>query len=268
MFSEHFSGEKLTGLAVQRLFQEEVLSLCHSGSYMGIWQVAALSNILQTDVVSVYPRYGGQTVRSDLNRTFVPFQKAELNKNKVYIMWSNLQGNGLPEKEWHPNHFVTLIKMYPAEEKETSTVIAADVEELSPMAEFEDSDDDSFNASLINSIINELNVESPNTEPATSSLAEELLIPNSQVQEQPIPKQSDLEQPVTKQPDLEQPVPKQPDLKQPVTKQPDLSPSEEHLEQPIPKQPDLKEAVPKQPDLEQPIPKKPDLKEAVPSSQT
>ena len=157
MFSEHFSGGKLTDLDVQRLFQTEVLSLCHSGSYMGIWQLAALSNILQTDVVSVYPRYGGQMVRSDLNRTVIPFEIPEVNK-KLYIMCSNVQGNCLPEKEWHPNHFVTLIKIYPVE-NETSTAIAANAEELSPIAEFEESDDDSFNTSLINSIINEMNVE-------------------------------------------------------------------------------------------------------------
>lgn len=44
MFSEHYSGEELTDLAVQRLFRAEVLSLCQSGTYMGIWQLASLSN--------------------------------------------------------------------------------------------------------------------------------------------------------------------------------------------------------------------------------
>jgi hypothetical protein len=122
MFSEHFTGEKLTYLAIQRIYQAEVCGLCHSGSYMGIWQVAALSNVLQSCVVSVYPQYGGQTVRSDLNRTFLPFQKTETNKSKVYIMWSNIQGNRLTEKEWHPNHFVLLIKMYPDEDDSLITV--------------------------------------------------------------------------------------------------------------------------------------------------
>ena len=116
--------------------------------------------ILQIDVVSVYPQYGGQTVRSDLNRTFVPFQKEETNKNKVYIMWSNLQGNNLPEKLWRPNHFVTLIKMYP-EGNESITVENDYEEELPPISFFDDSDADSinFDTNLIDDIINELNVE-------------------------------------------------------------------------------------------------------------
>ncbi|XP_045162042.1 variable charge X-linked protein 3B-like [Mercenaria mercenaria] len=134
--------------------------------------------------------------------------------------------------------------MYPVE-NETSTVIAADIEELSPIAEFEESDDDSFNTSLINSIINELNVESPNVEPAPSSLAEE----------QPIPNPPDLEQPIPEQPDLELPIPKQPDLEQPVPKQPDLSPTVEPApsslaqEQPISNPPDLEQPIPKQSNL-------------------
>lgn len=79
MISEHFSGEKLTYIAIQRIFQAEVLSLCRSGSFMGVWQMAALSNILKTDLVSVYPEYAGKTMRKDLNRTFVPFHKVEQN---------------------------------------------------------------------------------------------------------------------------------------------------------------------------------------------
>ncbi|WAR13822.1 LOW QUALITY PROTEIN: VRTN-like protein [Mya arenaria] len=131
-------GGKLTYLAIQRVIQAEVLRLCRSGTYMGIWQVAALSNIIQTDVVSVYPRYGGQTVRNDLNRTFVPFEKVELKKNKVYIMWSNIHGNKPPE-EWHPNHFVTLLRMFPDEKKELASV-GQEMRELSPIAFMEDSD--------------------------------------------------------------------------------------------------------------------------------
>lgn len=47
LFSEQFSGEKLTPLAIRRIYRAEVLSLCQSGSYMGKWQVAALSIVLK-----------------------------------------------------------------------------------------------------------------------------------------------------------------------------------------------------------------------------
>lgn len=63
MFSEFFSGENLTDLAVQRIFEKEVFSIRKSGTYMGAWQMAALANVLNRPVRSVYPLYGGQTVR-------------------------------------------------------------------------------------------------------------------------------------------------------------------------------------------------------------
>ena len=44
---------------------------------------------------------------------FVPLEKTEMNYNTAYIIWSNLQGNSVPEKEWHPNHVVTLCQNLP-----------------------------------------------------------------------------------------------------------------------------------------------------------
>ena len=41
---------------------------------------------------------------------FGPFEKTETNYNTAYIIWSNLQENSVPEKEWHPNHVVALSK--------------------------------------------------------------------------------------------------------------------------------------------------------------
>lgn len=111
LFSEQFSGEKLTPLAIRRIYRAEVLSLCQSGSYMGIWQVAAISNVLQTKVFSVYPKYGGQTVRKDLHRTFQPFDEKSRN-DPVYILWTNTRGINIPEREWRPNHFVPLLHTY------------------------------------------------------------------------------------------------------------------------------------------------------------
>lgn len=63
MFSEFFSGENLKDLAVQRIFEKEVFSIRKSGTYMGAWQMAALANVLNRPVRSVYPLYGGQTVK-------------------------------------------------------------------------------------------------------------------------------------------------------------------------------------------------------------
>lgn len=110
MFSEFFSGENLTDLAVQRIFEKEVFSIRKSGTYMGAWQMAALANVLNRPVRSVYPLYGGQTVRKELNRTFFPFtSEKQQDQGTVYILWTNLLGDSIPEIQWKPNHFVVLL---------------------------------------------------------------------------------------------------------------------------------------------------------------
>lgn len=110
MFSEFFSGENLTDLAVQRIFEKEVFSIRKSGTYMGAWQMAALANVLNRPVRSVYPLYGGQTVRKELNRTFFPFtSEKQQDQGTVYILWTNFLGDSIPEIQWKPNHFVVFI---------------------------------------------------------------------------------------------------------------------------------------------------------------
>lgn len=84
MFSEFFSGEVLSEIAIQRIFEQEVYVVRKPGTYMGKWQMAALANVLSTPAVrSVYPLYGGQIVRKDLNRTFLPFY--DYQSNPVHI---------------------------------------------------------------------------------------------------------------------------------------------------------------------------------------
>lgn len=96
MFSEFFSGENLTELAVQRIFEKEVFSIRKSGTCMGAWQMAALVNVFNRPVRSVYPYYGGQTVRKELNRTFFPFTSVK-QQDPVYILWTNLLGDSSAE---------------------------------------------------------------------------------------------------------------------------------------------------------------------------
>ncbi|WAR09174.1 LOW QUALITY PROTEIN: hypothetical protein MAR_019132 [Mya arenaria] len=100
------------------------MNICNSGRYMGIWQGAALANILNRQVVSVYRMYGGQTVRNFLHRTFEPL-KRKTNSDKVFIMWSNLNGQN---KEWRPNHFVPLL-FTSTDKQNDGTLLVEDSEE-------------------------------------------------------------------------------------------------------------------------------------------
>jgi len=114
MFSEFYTGEVLTALAIRRIYEKEVFSVRKAGSYMGVWQLSALANVLGRPVRSVYPVYGGQTVRKDLNRTFLPYTALEQSHPPVYVMWTNLRGNAIPEIQWKPNHFVAMLPIEPA----------------------------------------------------------------------------------------------------------------------------------------------------------
>ncbi|WAR05488.1 hypothetical protein MAR_020857, partial [Mya arenaria] len=157
MFSEHFYNEQLTDLAIQRFFRAEIMNICNSGRYMGIWQEAALANVLNRQVVSVYPMYGGQTVRNFLHRTFEPVvEKKEMtNSDKVFIMWSNLNGQNIAAKEWRPNHFVPLLFTSTDKQNDGTLLVEDSEEEMSPLIEYDDDDSSDliFNSIFLDHII-------------------------------------------------------------------------------------------------------------------
>ena len=81
------------------------------GPNMGIWQMFCLSSILRLKVNSVYPTYGGFTVRKHLNRLIIPRLQTRSDQNEIFILWSHLQGRTEPEHNWTPNHFVTMLPL-------------------------------------------------------------------------------------------------------------------------------------------------------------
>lgn len=159
MFSDHYNNEQLTDVAIQRILRKEVVNICASGRYMGIWQIGALANILEKIVVSVYLLYDGYTVRNFLNRTFIPVQQNEIRGNQVYVTWSNFKGRNIPETEWRPNHVVPLKTNT---DNERLYIFAdSETEALSPLMGFDvdddhDSGDSIFHCSFLNSIIERL----------------------------------------------------------------------------------------------------------------
>ena len=49
-----------------RLFEDKVMGIWSEQYYMGIWQLASLTNIFGRPVMYVYPSYGGKTVWSQM----------------------------------------------------------------------------------------------------------------------------------------------------------------------------------------------------------
>ena len=115
MFSECYNGQSFEDKSICQIYQEEMLTILKSGTYMGAWQVASLASVLDVPVRSVYPIYAGVTVRKDLNRMFYPRAQSgtqslgKFNKEELQVLWTNTQEVDLKPREWRPNHFVLLI---------------------------------------------------------------------------------------------------------------------------------------------------------------
>jgi hypothetical protein len=91
------------------VFEREVLSAVEGGTYMGAWQMHAVASVLGAEVFSVYPEYGGHTVRHLLNKKLSPRSKIVSSAKSVGIMWTHLLGKNEPSATWKPNHFVVCL---------------------------------------------------------------------------------------------------------------------------------------------------------------
>jgi hypothetical protein len=112
---------------VADILLREVENVKKMGSYMGAWQVAALATVLQRPVISVYPEYGGYTVRKDVHRTFFP-RCGTANLQAVRVMWTHMQGKaGAPANQWSPNHFVLLLPIKSGDDGDDDDLVLTDV---------------------------------------------------------------------------------------------------------------------------------------------
>lgn len=106
MFSEYYEMEHMSEKNIENVFEKEVLSICKKGVYMGIWQIFALANVLQSNIYSVYPKLGNPNVRKQLHRRILTDTKE--TTNTYFIMWSTTRDD-MTTTHWVPNHFVVLL---------------------------------------------------------------------------------------------------------------------------------------------------------------
>lgn len=57
---------------IEYIFIMETLKIRFDRSYMGSWQIHALSSVLSAPVFSINPKLGNPNVRLDLNRVVLP----------------------------------------------------------------------------------------------------------------------------------------------------------------------------------------------------
>lgn len=99
MFSEEYMymNEVVTAQTTQRVFNQEAMHLRKLGSYMGIWQMFALSTILKCKIRSIYPSVGASLPRLLLDRTILPACNGTMAEAKIMCRKESLdstQGQG------------------------------------------------------------------------------------------------------------------------------------------------------------------------------
>ena len=113
IYSDQFkSGMDLQSKKDQdRIYAGEIRAAEKDGAYLGMTHVGALSSVLERSIFSVYPQYGGSSVRQDYHRIIHPRNKS--SEDILYIMWTNTAWKKvMPRAMWCPNHFVPLLRLY------------------------------------------------------------------------------------------------------------------------------------------------------------
>lgn len=89
-----------------------IQAACKKGMYSEIHEVAALCNVLQCNIRSVYPRIDFEYYKAIWDNVFKPIPPV-IGNCDIVILWSNTL-NETDAREtydslWRPNHFVPLL---------------------------------------------------------------------------------------------------------------------------------------------------------------
>jgi len=106
---QYIPGIPITDATVKNIYQHEVMSIRSPRTYMGIWQMFVLSSVLQSKILSVYPKLGNESVQNDLGRLILP--RCSSTNTTMYIMWTSTTASDTNIVHWVPNQFVPLMKM-------------------------------------------------------------------------------------------------------------------------------------------------------------
>ena len=113
--SPAYGGQKIKDdpKRIRKVFEEEIFQTVQNGIFLGMWQLMALSSVLQAKIYSVYPSMG-YNVRDDYHRWIHPRGQRTENVPCIYIMWSKIgrDKDKINPAVWYPNHFVPLVQMF------------------------------------------------------------------------------------------------------------------------------------------------------------
>jgi hypothetical protein len=100
------------------LLNEVLRQTCKNGNYCELYELVALTNVLNCDVQSVYPYIDYRAEMKIMNALYKPLDTSTPVNGRLLIFWTSTQdelstrnrpGNG---GLWSPNHFVPLVQPY------------------------------------------------------------------------------------------------------------------------------------------------------------
>ena len=91
---------------IERIYEQEVLSLATPGQYCSMWQVYQAANVLGRPIVSIFPEGMIEEYRSRSNRIVHPIRYYMRQLDPVCLMWTKC-----PASSPIPNHFVPVMKI-------------------------------------------------------------------------------------------------------------------------------------------------------------
>jgi hypothetical protein len=89
-----------------------IKSICKNKTFSELYEIAALSNVLQCNIRSVYPKIDFHPYMAIWDHIFTPIPPVSSNYN-IAILWSNVMNEKNARETyngtWRPNHFVPLM---------------------------------------------------------------------------------------------------------------------------------------------------------------
>ena len=132
MYSGQFSDvNRITRATIIRIYREEAIAMTKRRTYIGIWQIFALSSVLGVKLFSVYPLLGNPNIHQDLHRLIKPRNFRDEHAI-AYIMWTSTRYRDMGSGHFAPNHFVPMLKLPKLAEELLSAIHSpADYEDVS-----------------------------------------------------------------------------------------------------------------------------------------
>ncbi|KAK3108762.1 hypothetical protein FSP39_015119 [Pinctada imbricata] len=114
MYSDgYIPGITLSDEIIETINEREVMDMSKPKSFMGIWQLCALSSVLKMPLFSVYPKLGNPVLRKDLHRLLLPREMGTCSET-AYVLWTTTRND---MSFFVPNHFVPVLPIASLEDE-------------------------------------------------------------------------------------------------------------------------------------------------------